>query len=56
MLTSPQERQGTKGRDVLEGSQGYKLREGAAANKPPFGGENEDIGLGNAYFWKLNDE
>jgi hypothetical protein len=52
----PQERQGAKWRNVVEGGQGYQLREGAAAYKPFFGDENEPIGLGNAYFWNLNVE
>ena len=45
-----------KGRDVVEGGQGYQLREAAADYKPPFEDENEDIGMENAYFWDLNAE
>jgi hypothetical protein len=43
-----------KGRDVVEGGQGYQLREGAADYKPLLEDENEDIGLENAYVWDLN--
>ena len=45
-----------KGRDVVEGSQGYQLREAAADYKPIFEDENKDIGLENAYLWNLNAE
>lgn len=45
-----------KGRDVVEGGQGYQLREAAADYNPLFGDENEDIGVENAYFWDLNAE
>ena len=45
-----------KGRDVVEGGEGYQLREVAADYKPLFGDESEDIGLEDAYFWKLNAE
>jgi putative transposase len=43
-----------KGRDVVEGGQGYQLREAAADYKPLLEGKNEDIGFENAYFWNLN--
>jgi putative transposase len=43
-----------KGRDVVEGGQGYQLREAAADYKPLLEDENEDIGLENAYGWDLN--
>ena len=45
-----------KGRDVVEGGQGYQLREAAADYKPLLEDENEDIGLVNAYFRDLNGE
>jgi hypothetical protein len=45
-----------KGRDVVEGGQGYQLREAAADYKRLFENENEDIGVENAYFWDLNAE
>jgi len=42
--------------DVVEGGQGYQLREAAADYKPLFEDENEDIGLENVYDWDLNAE
>jgi hypothetical protein len=45
-----------KGRDVIEGDQGYQLREAPADYKPLFKDENEDIGLENIYFWDLKGE
>jgi len=45
-----------KGRDVIEGSEEYQLRESSGDYKALFEVENEDIGLGNAYFWDLNPE
>ena len=41
-------------RDIVEGGQGYQLREAAADYKRLFEGENGDIGLEKAYFWKPN--
>jgi hypothetical protein len=43
-----------KGRDVVEGGQGYQLGEAAADYKLFLEEENEGIGSGNAYFWDLN--
>jgi hypothetical protein len=45
-----------KGWDVVEGGEGYQLREAAAHYKALFGDENEDIGLENAYSWDLDAE
>jgi putative transposase len=45
-----------KGRDVIGGNEGYQLREESAAYKALFGAKNEDVGLENAYFWKVNAE
>jgi putative transposase len=45
-----------KGRDVIEGGEGYHLREGSAHYKALFGAENEGIGLQNAYSWNVNAE
>jgi len=42
-----------KGRDFVEGGQGYQLREAAAGYKPLFEDENEDIALENGFFWDL---
>jgi hypothetical protein len=43
-----------KGRHVVEGGQGYQLREAAADYKLFLEDEKEGIGSGNAYFWYLN--
>jgi hypothetical protein len=40
-----------KGRDVIEGVEGYHLREEAAPVKTLFRAEKNDIGAENAYFW-----
>jgi len=45
-----------KGRDVIEGSEGYQVREGPALYNPLLGAENDDIGLENTYFWDFNTE
>ena len=44
------------GRDVIEGGDGYQLREGAASYKALFGPEKRDIGPKNTYFWDTNNE
>jgi hypothetical protein len=41
---------------VVEGGEGYQLRQAAADYKPLFGDENEDIGLENTYFQDPNAE
>jgi putative transposase len=43
-----------KGRAVIEGTQGYQLREEAAGYQALFQVENSDIGLDNAYLWDIN--
>jgi len=45
-----------KGRGVIGGSEGYKLREGAADYQALFGAENEDIGPENTYLWDIKAE
>ena len=45
-----------KGRDVVEGSKGYNLREEAAPYTVLFRPEKDDIGLENSYFWDANTE
>jgi hypothetical protein len=40
-----------KGRDVIEGGEGYQLRESSARYKALFEVKNEDIGLENTLFW-----
>ena len=45
-----------KGMDVIEGSEGYKLRESAAHYNALFGDENDEIGLENTYLWDVNNE
>jgi hypothetical protein len=47
---------GAKGRDVIEGSEGYQLREGAAHYKALFEAENDDIGPENTYLWDIKAE
>ena len=43
-----------KGRDVIEGSKGYQLREEAGDYRALFEAKNSDIGLDNAYLWNIN--
>jgi hypothetical protein len=45
-----------KGRDILEGAEGYQVREGPAGYNDLFGAEKGDIGPQNAYFWDINAE
>ena len=45
-----------KGRDVIEGVEGYHLREEAAPYMALFRAEKDDIGPENAYFWDVNTE
>jgi len=45
-----------KGRDVMESSEGYQLRESSGGYKALFETENDDIGLENIYFWDLEGE
>jgi len=45
-----------KRREVINGGEGYHLRESSASYKTLFGVENEDIDLQNTYFWAVNVE
>ena len=47
---------GAKGRDVIEGGEGYQLREGAAHYEAFFEAENDDIGPENTYLWDIKGE
>jgi putative transposase len=42
-----------KGREVIEGGEGYQVREGPAVYKALFGAEKEDIGPENTYLWNV---
>ena len=43
-----------KGREVIEGFEGYQLRERSAGYEAFFGGQKDDIGLENTYRWDIN--
>jgi hypothetical protein len=45
-----------KGRDVLEGSGAYQLRESSSIYRANFRAKKEDIGLENTYFWDFKIE
>jgi hypothetical protein len=45
-----------RGRDVIEVNDGYQLRERSVPYRALFGGENNDIGLENTYYWGANNE
>ena len=45
-----------KGRDVIEGGEGYQLREGPAHYEALFEAENDDIGSENTYLWDIKGE
>jgi hypothetical protein len=45
-----------KGRDVLAGSEGYQLLEGAASYKALLVPEKSNIGHENTYFWDIKFE
>ena len=45
-----------KGRDIIEGTEGYQVREGPAAYNDLFGAGKMDIGPQNAYFWDIKAE
>jgi hypothetical protein len=45
-----------KGRNLIEGAEGYQVREGAGPYKALFGAEKDDIGPENTYFWNANPE
>lgn len=42
-----------KGRKVIEGAEGYQVREGSVPYNVLFRVEKEDIGLENTYFWNV---
>ena len=42
-----------KGREVMEGGEGYQVREGPARYNALFGAEKVDIGLENTYLWNV---
>jgi putative transposase len=42
-----------KGREVIEGAEGYQVREGAVLYSALFGAEKEDIGPENTYPWDV---
>jgi putative transposase len=43
------------GRDVIEISEGYQLREGSVPYKALLGPEKGDIGPKNTFFWDINN-
>jgi hypothetical protein len=43
-----------KGREVIEGTKGYQLREEAVRYKAFFKAKNSNIALENAYLWDTN--
>jgi putative transposase len=45
-----------KGRKVVEGSEGYQLREAAGDYNALLGAEKDDIAPENSYFWDINTE
>jgi putative transposase len=45
-----------KGREVIEGGEGYRLREGPARYEALLGIEKEDIDLGNTFRWDIKTE
>jgi putative transposase len=45
-----------KGRDVLQGSEGYQVREEPAPYNALFRAEKDDIGLENTYLWDIKTE
>jgi len=45
-----------KGREVIEGREGYQVREEPAPYNALFGAEKDDIGLENTYLWDIKTE
>jgi hypothetical protein len=45
-----------KGRDIIEGNEGYHVREGSAPYNALFSAEKGDIGPKNTYCWDINTE
>lgn len=44
------------GKDIIEGSEGYQLREESAPYSDLFGAESNGMGLENTLMWNLNYE
>jgi hypothetical protein len=42
-----------KGRDIVEGIEGYQIREGPGSYTALFAAEKDDIGAQYAYFWDI---
>jgi len=45
-----------KGRGVIEGNEGFQLREGSPPYKWVLEVEKDGIGIENTYFWEVNNE
>jgi len=45
-----------RGRGVMQGAEGYQVREYSAPHTPLFGAEKDDIGPKNTYLWGINDD
>jgi putative transposase len=45
-----------RGRDVIEDTEKYQVREGSVPYNALFGAEKGDIGPKNTYFWGINTE
>jgi hypothetical protein len=45
-----------RGREIIEGDEGYQVREGSVAYNAPFKAEKEHIGPQNGYFWNVTSE
>jgi hypothetical protein len=45
-----------KGRDIIEGTEGYQVREGPVIYVIFLGAEKRDIGPQTAYFWDIKAE
>jgi putative transposase len=43
-----------KGREIVEGGEGYQVREVPGSYNALFGAEKDDIGPENTYFWEAN--
>ena len=45
-----------KGREIIEGGEGYQIREEPGLYKALFGAKKSDIGPKNTYSWDINTE